>query len=244
LDACAVVAYGHILRPDVLAVPRTGWVNLHFSLLPAWRGAAPVQRAIMAGDTITGATTFLLDEGMDTGPTLGMMTETIRPTDTSGDLLNRLALAGSHLLVATMDGIEAGQLSPAAQPADGISLAPKLTSDDAFLNWSWPALRVSRVARACTPEPGPWTLLSTPGEEAARLRITVGPIRPDITDLAPGQLRPGKRELLVGTGTHAIALDTVHPAGKRPMQAADWARGAHLTSQSTLAITSPQEASQ
>ncbi|GAA1736289.1 methionyl-tRNA formyltransferase [Isoptericola hypogeus] len=229
VDAAPVVAYGHLLRPDVLAVPRLGWVNLHFSVLPAWRGAAPVQHAILAGDEVTGATTFLLDEGMDTGPVLGTATETVRPRDTAGDLLGRLATSGAGLLVATLDALEDGTLRPQAQPADGASVAPKITTDDARVRWDDPALAVDRRVRAVTPAPGAWTTVpATTGVDAAPgVRLGLGPVdlRPDVTDLAPGQVRPGKKEVLVGTATHAVALGQVRPEGKKPMAAADWARG-------------------
>ncbi|HEV6955416.1 MAG TPA: methionyl-tRNA formyltransferase [Promicromonospora sp.] len=222
IDAAPVVAYGHILRPEVLAVPRHGWVNLHFSVLPAWRGAAPVQRALIAGDEVTGATTFLLDEGMDTGPVLGTTTETIRPTDTSGDLLQRLAVSGAQLLVATLDALEDGTLQPQPQPADGVSVAPKLTTDDARITWTDPALAVDRLVRGCTPAPGAWTVLPDGS------RLGVGPVTPraDVVDLRPGEVRALKREVLVGTATHAVALGEVRPVGKKAMPAPDWARGA------------------
>jgi methionyl-tRNA formyltransferase len=224
IDAAPVVAYGHLLRPDVLAVPRLGWVNLHFSVLPAWRGAAPVQHAVMAGDEVTGATTFLLDEGMDTGPVLGTTTETIRPRDTAGDLLDRLARSGADLLVATLDALEDGTLRPHPQPPDGVSIAPKLTTDDARVDWKAPALAVDRRIRGCTPAPGAWTTL--PGDASARLGL--GPVtpRPDVTDLSPGHILAGKKDVLVGTATHAVQLGHVQPPGKKPMPAADWARGA------------------
>ena len=234
VDAAPVVAYGHLLRADVLAVPRHGWVNLHFSILPAWRGAAPVQRAIIGGDEITGATTFLLDEGMDTGPVLGTLTETVRPRDTSGDLLDRLAHAGAGLLVATLDALEDGALNPQDQPADGVSLAAKLTTADARVDFRTPALAVDRLVRGCTPAPGAWT--TVPGPDGAPARLGLGPVtpRPDVTDLKPGELRPGKREVLVGTATHAVELGLVQPVGKKPMAAADWARGARLEAGTVL----------
>lgn len=222
VDAAPVVAYGHLLRPAVLAVPRLGWINLHFSVLPAWRGAAPVQRAVIAGDEVTGATTFLLDEGMDTGPVLGTATETIRPRDTAGDLLDRLAVSGAGLLVATLDALEEGTLRPQPQPADGVSVAPKLTPDDAQVRWDAPALAVDRLVRGCTPAPGAWTTLP----DGARLGLAPVAPRPDVTDLAPGEVRALKKEVLVGTATHAVQLGDVTPVGKRPMPAADWARGA------------------
>ncbi|QAY62697.1 methionyl-tRNA formyltransferase [Xylanimonas allomyrinae] len=226
VDAAPVVAYGHLLRPDVLAAPRHGWVNLHFSILPAWRGAAPVQRAVIAGDEITGATTFLLDAGMDTGPVLGTLTETVRPRDTAGDLLDRLAHAGAGLLTATLDALEDGTLNPQPQPADGISHAAKLTPADAHVDFRDPALAVDRLVRGCTPAPGAWTTLPGPGGDPVRLGL--GPVtpRPEVTDLRPGELRAGKRDVLVGTATHAVELGTVQPVGKRPMAAPDWARGA------------------
>jgi methionyl-tRNA formyltransferase len=222
VDAAPVVAYGHLLRPDVLAVPRLGWINLHFSVLPAWRGAAPVQHAVLAGDEITGATTFLLDDGMDTGPVLGTTTETIRPRDTTGDLLGRLADSGAHLLVATLDALAAGNLAPVPQSPDGATYAPKIGRDDAHVRWDDPALAVDRRIRAVTPAPGAWTTLSDDS------RLGLGPVvpRPDVTDLAPGALRTGKQEVLVGTAPHAVALGDVRPVGKRPMPAPDWARGA------------------
>ncbi|WP_166847750.1 methionyl-tRNA formyltransferase [Isoptericola sp. BMS4] len=226
VDAAPVVAYGHLLRPDVLAVPRLGWVNLHFSVLPAWRGAAPVQHALLAGDQVTGATTFLLDEGMDTGPVLGTATETVRPRDTSGDLLARLATSGAELLVATLDALEAGALQPQAQPADGVSVAPKITTDDARVRWDDPALAVDRRVRAVTPAPGAWTTLPDGS------RLGLGPVTPrpdalpDGDTLAPGQVRAGKKEVLVGTATGPVALGDVRPVGKKAMPAPDWARGA------------------
>jgi methionyl-tRNA formyltransferase len=234
VDAAPVVAYGHLLRPEVLAVPRHGWVNLHFSVLPAWRGAAPVQRALIAGDEVTGATTFLLDEGMDTGPVLGTVTETVRPRDTSGDLLERLARSGAGLLVATLDALEDGTLHPQPQPADGVSVAPKLTTADARVDFRLPALAIDRLVRGCTPAPGAWTTL--PGPDGTPARLGLGPVtaRPDVTDLAPGELRPGKHEVLVGTATHAVALGQVQPVGKKPMPAADWARGARLQAGTVL----------
>ncbi len=219
-EAAAVVAYGNLLPPPVLAIPTHGWVNLHFSLLPAWRGASPVQAAIRAGDDITGATTFRLEEGMDTGPVYGVVTERIADTDTAGDLLTRLATEGARLLVATLDGIEDGTLDPRPQPADGVSYAGKVTADDARLDWARPAVALDRQIRSLTPEPGAWT-------DSPWGRLTVGPARTtDRSDLKPGELAPGKREVLVGTGTTALRLGLVTAPGRKPMDAADWARGA------------------
>ncbi|MBQ0829663.1 methionyl-tRNA formyltransferase [Streptomyces tagetis] len=222
-DCCPVVAYGALLPRRALDVPAHGWVNLHFSLLPAWRGAAPVQHAVMAGDEITGASTFLIEEGLDSGPVYGTVTEEVRPTDTSGDLLTRLAFAGAGLLAATMDGIEDGALKPVPQPADGISLAPKITVEDARIDWSAPALRVDRVVRGCTPAPGAWTTFR--GE---RLKLVQTAPAPGRTDLAPGRPAVGKNSVHVGTGSHAVELLWVQAQGKKPMRAADWARGARI----------------
>ena len=222
VDAAPVVAYGALVTPALLDVPRHGWVNLHFSVLPAWRGAAPVQRAILAGDEVTGATTFRIEKGLDTGPVFGTLTETIRARDTSGDLLGRLSVVGADLLVRTLDALEDGILSPVEQSTDGVSHAPKLEVEDARVVWSHPAYAVDRRIRACTPAPGAWT--TTP--DGARLGL--GPVTLTSEVLPVGEIRVGRKELLVGTATTAVRLGQVTPAGKRPMDAADWARGARL----------------
>ncbi|WP_371679459.1 methionyl-tRNA formyltransferase [Streptomyces sp. NBC_01276] len=222
-DCCPVVAYGALIPRSALEIPARGWVNLHFSLLPAWRGAAPVQQSIMAGDQVTGASTFRIEEGLDTGPVFGVLTEEIRPSDTSGDLLTRLAFAGAGLLSATMDGIEDGTLRAVPQPADGISLAPKITVEDARVDWNAPALRADRVVRGCTPAPGAWTVFR--GE---RLKLISVGLVADRTDLAPGVLAPAKNNVYVGTGSHAVELLWVQPQGKKPMKGADWARGVRI----------------
>ncbi|ARP69251.1 methionyl-tRNA formyltransferase [Streptomyces pluripotens] len=222
-DCCPVVAYGALLPKAALDIPAHGWVNLHFSLLPAWRGAAPVQHALMAGDEITGASTFLIEEGLDSGPVYGTVTERIRPTDTSGDLLTRLAFAGAGLLAATMDGVEDGTLKAMPQPSDGITLAPKITVENAQVDWAAPALRIDRVVRGCTPAPGAWTAFR--GE---RLKlIQVRPV-PERTGLVAGQLAVGKNSVHVGTGSYAVELLWVQAQGKKPMRAADWARGVRI----------------
>lgn len=227
-DCCPVVAYGGLVPPTALAVPPRGWVNLHFSVLPAWRGAAPVQRAVMAGDEITGATTFLLEEGLDTGPVLGRMTEAVRPTDTAGDLLDRLAVAGSGLLVETLDAIEADAIQAVPQRPDGVSHAPKLTVEEARISWAAPGFAIDRQVRGCTPDPGAWTTFR--GE-----RLGIGPITVDSRpDLGPGEVEAGKREVVVGTATTAVRLSTVRPQGKREMAAADWARGVRITDEDVM----------
>jgi methionyl-tRNA formyltransferase len=222
-DACPIVAYGGLIPPDLLALPAAGWVNLHFSLLPAWRGAAPVQHAVMAGDEVTGATTFRVEQALDTGPTYGVMTETIRPTDTAGDLLQRLSTAGAGLLVATLDGLETGDLEAVPQPGEGVSLAPKITVEDARVRWERPALAVDRQIRGCTPSPGAWTTFR--GERLKLLPVTPAVEGPSA---APGEIVPGRRTVHIGTATGPVELGTVQPHGRKPMAAADWARGVRI----------------
>ncbi|MFF2807798.1 methionyl-tRNA formyltransferase [Streptomyces sp. NPDC058000] len=224
-DCCPVVAYGALLPQVALDVPAHGWVNLHFSLLPAWRGAAPVQHAVLAGDEITGATTFQIERGLDSGPVYGVLTEEVRPTDTSGDLLTRLAFAGSGLLVATMDGIEDGTLDAVPQPEEGVTLAPKIEVEDARIDWTAPALRVDRVVRGCAPAPGAWTVFR--GE---RLKVMSAAPAADYDGpaLPAGELAVTKKAVHVGTGSHPVQLLWVQPQGKKPMQAADWARGVRI----------------
>ena len=218
-DCCPVVAYGALVPQAALDIPRYGWVNLHFSLLPAWRGAAPVQHAVLAGDEVTGASTFQIVEALDAGPTYAMISEPIGPTDTSGDLLRRLAERGARLLVDTLDGIADGSLGPAPQPADGITLAPKITVADGQIAWSRPAVELDRLIRGCNPDPGAWTTFR--GD-----RFKINSARPQgATGLAPGDLAVDRRSVRVGTGVGELVLGEVQPPGKRPMDAAAWARG-------------------
>lgn len=222
-DCCAVVAYGALLSAELLAVPAHGWINLHFSLLPAWRGAAPVQAAIAAGDSLTGATTFRIEPALDSGPVYGVVTEAIRPDDTAGDLLGRLAVSGAGLMEATLDGIGDGALSAVPQPADGVSLAPKITVEQARVRWDLPAAVVERRIRAVTPSPGAWTMIGD-------LRVKLGPVAidPEGEALAPGDIRVERSAVRVGTGSQPVVLGQVQPPGKKAMVAADWARGARL----------------
>jgi methionyl-tRNA formyltransferase len=219
-DCCPVVAYGALLPQRVLDIPRHGWINLHFSLLPAWRGAAPVQHAILAGDQITGATTFRIVLELDAGPIFATMSEPIHPDDTAGDLLHRLSLSGARLLVDTLDGIDDGTLTPTPQPETDpqLSYASKINVEDARIDWTQPAKVVDRLVRACTPVPGAWTTFR--GERfkinSARISDSVSP---------PGRLEVSKRSVRVGTASQALELDEVQAQGKRPMAAADWARG-------------------
>lgn len=225
-DCAPVVAYGALLPRPVLDVPKHGWVNLHFSLLPAWRGAAPVQAAVAAGDDMTGASVFQLEEGLDTGPVYGVTTERVRDTDTAGDLLGRLADSGAVLLESVLDGIEDGALTAVPQPLDGVSLAPKVSVESARIRWDRPAQVIDRLVRSVTPAPGAWT-------QVGDLRLKVGPVTP-VGDgvlpepLEPGQLLVRKDGCYVGTATTAVRLSQVQPQGKKLMAAADWARGARL----------------
>lgn len=229
-DCCAVVAYGALLRDDLLAVPPRGWINLHFSLLPAWRGAAPVQAAIAAGDAITGASTFQIEPSLDSGPVYGVVTETIRPTDTAGELLERLAVSGAALLSTTLDGIADSTLTPRPQPTEGVSIAPKITVEQARVRWDLPALVVERRIRAVTPSPGAWTVIGD-------LRIKLGPVDVGNVSGVPGPpepLRPGdihvdRKSVWVGTGSDPVRLGQIQPPGKKFMNAVDWARGARPT---------------
>ena len=228
-DIVPVVAYGALVPPVALEIPRYGWINLHFSLLPAWRGAAPVQHAVLNGDELTGASVFQLEEGLDTGPVFGTLTEPIGPRDTSGDLLDRLAVAGAGLLVQVLDAIGAGRASAVPQPHEGVTLAPKLTVEDAAVRWSDPAFAVDRRIRACTPAPGPWTTFRDE-------RIKLGPVTTQPPKLDGGSTLPAgallveRNRVLVGTATSPVVLGQVQAPGKKPMAADAWARGARVES--------------
>lgn len=218
-DVAAIVAYGGLIPRPALDIPRHGWINLHFSLLPAWRGAAPVQRSLIAGDDVTGAVTFLLEEGLDTGPVFGTLTEAVRPDDTAGALLERLSLSGAVLLTQTLSAVDAGQAAAVPQQGD-VSLAPKLILEDGRLDWQQPALAIGRRARGVTPEPGAWTTL-----DGQRIKLEPVILRPGDPALKPGHLALAGKSVLVGTGSHPVELTRVQPAGKKMMTAADWARG-------------------
>lgn len=223
-ELAVVVAYGGLIPRRTLDAVPLGWVNLHFSLLPELRGAAPVQHALIRCADITGASVFLLDEGLDTGPVLGMMTEAVRAQDTTGSLLARLADAGSELLSQAVTGYLAERIVPVAQSGDP-TLAPKLGREDGRVSWTQPARAVRGRIAGTTPEPGAFTEL-----EGAVLKLARVDEVPQVDDLEPGLLRvePGKNgRVLVGTGSHAVALTEVQPAGKKMMKAADWARGLH-----------------
>lgn len=225
LDCIPVVAYGQLVPPDMLEIPRYGWVNLHFSLLPSWRGAAPVQHAIWAGDQITGATTFILDAGMDTGPILGSMTETIGAHDTAGELLARLADAGSILLRQSIDALSMGKLHPQPQGTADVSYAPKITKSDAQIDWDMPALEIDRRIRATTPNPGAWSFVGPSADDVTHLGMEPIRIVADHHRINAGVVEVERQRILVGTGTQPVQLTNVKPAGKRSMPATDWVRG-------------------
>lgn len=225
-DAIPVVAYGNLVPKDLLDIAPHGWVNLHFSLLPAWRGAAPVQAAINAGDDITGATTFRIEEGLDTGPILGTMTETIQTVDTAGSLLERLSRSGAHLLQATMDGLESGEIVPQPQQGEP-TYAPKITTEDARISWTQPDFAIGRHIRAHSPFPGAWTMH---GDD----RVKIGKVSPlhaaaealgELPHLEPGQLHITKKAVYIGTASNPVRIDELQPVGKKMMNAADWGRG-------------------
>ena len=253
LDAIAVVAYGALVPESMLAIPKYGWINLHFSLLPTWRGAAPIQRAIEHGDEITGATTFQIIKELDAGPVFGYMTYQLPPRATSGEVLRTLALEAAPLLCSTLDAIADGSARPVEQAAGEATYAPKLTSQDAQIRFDRPAMAIDRLIRACTPAPGAWV-------QFRGSRLGLGPVSviwadkddagstnsaartsgtaiahdaaaPRVPSLLPGQLLATKRAVWVGTATTPVSLDTVTPAGKAPMEATAWARGQRLTEQ-------------
>jgi methionyl-tRNA formyltransferase len=218
-DVAAVVAYGALVPQAALDAVPHGWINLHFSLLPQWRGAAPVQRALMAGDTVVGASTFLLEAGLDTGPVLGTMTDEVRPDDTAGTVLERLSRTAAPLLADSLRAVVDGSARPAPQQGD-VTHAPKLTAEDGRVRWSDPAVAVAHRVRGATPEPGAWTRL-----DERRLKLDLVLPRPDVRDLAPGRCVLRGDAVLVGTGSYAVQLTRVQPAGKKTMEATAWARG-------------------
>ena len=217
IDCVVVVAFGGLVPDELLTIPKLGWINVHFSLLPAWRGAAPVQHAIRAGDDMSGVTTFRIDSGLDTGDVFGHVATPIRSGETSGQLLERLSHEGATLLVQTLLGLDSGQIVPIPQPAHGVSLARKIVVNDARIDWTHPALAIERRIRAMTPDPGAWTTCA-----GKRVKITDVKVAPDLTDLHPAhaQLRDGS--VFVGTGSHALLIGTVHEEGRNPTPAVVW----------------------
>jgi len=218
-DLGVIVAYGGLVREPLLSMPRLGWINLHFSLLPRWRGAAPVQRAIIAGDSTTGASVFQLVPELDAGDLYGHLSQPIGAHETAGHLLDSLAVSGAELLVHVIDAIADGDVQPEPQRGE-VTLAPKLTLDDGRIDWTRPAVVVDTLIRGVTPEPGAFTML-----DDQRLKVLEAAIARDRAALAPGVIAMDGGALLVGTATDPIELISVHPAGKKPMRAADWWRG-------------------
>lgn len=238
-DIAAVIAYGNILPKNVLDAVPMGWYNLHFSNLPKWRGAAPAQRAIWAGDATTGADVFKVGEGLDDGPIVASMTIELTGRETSGELLDRLAEEGAPMYVDALAAVGDGTATFTPQPAEGLEYAHKITVEDARIDWNDSAEAIDRQIRACTPHPGAWTKLYAEGTNiaesepitlhilAARPADAANPNTP--TDLQPSVLKAGKKNVWVGTGTTALELTEVKAQGKKAMRAADWARGARLS---------------
>lgn len=218
-DACPVIAYGALIPQRVLEVPRLGWLNVHYSLLPRWRGAAPVQRAIMAGDEVTGVTVFRLVAAMDAGPVFASEEVPVAPDETAGELLGRLTPVGARLLVDVLDDLAGDRAVATDQPSEGITVAAKLTVDEARLDWTRGAAELARVVRACNPSPMAWTMWG--GE---RFRILKARPLPD-GGLVPGDLLPDRHSPRVGTGEGCLELVQVHPQGKRDMPAQAWVNG-------------------
>lgn len=214
LDVAVLVAFGQLIRSDALSVPLRGFLNVHFSVLPRWRGAAPVQRAIMAGDRRVGVTVMVLDEGLDTGPTVATRSTALGRGESGGDVLDRLAVDGADLLARILDPYVSGRMAPTPQP-DGATLAPKLTPQDRMIDWSEPADRTVDRIRALAPRPGATAMF-----QGAPVKILAAEAADE--ELRPGELTEGA---LVGAGDGAVRLVTVQPAGKQAMSAADWMRG-------------------
>jgi methionyl-tRNA formyltransferase len=218
-ECCPIVAYGGLIPRSLLDLPAHGWVNVHYSLLPRWRGAAPVQHAILAGDEVTGVTVFELVEALDAGPVLATAEYRLGPDETAGAALTALTGLGTRVLIDTLDALEAGTAVAQDQAEDGVTLAPKLTVAGARIDWTQPAVAIDRQVRANNPSPVAWTEL-----DGDRFRVLEAvPVAG--AGLAPGELRPDKRDVLVGTGSGSLQLRLVQPAGKRPLAAADWGRG-------------------
>ncbi|MFU8948004.1 methionyl-tRNA formyltransferase [Mycetocola zhadangensis] len=217
-DLGVIVAYGGLVREPLLSTPRHGWINLHFSLLPAWRGAAPVQRSLIAGDSVTGASVFQLVPELDAGDLFGTVQHTVDPDVTAGVLLDELADVGSELLVSVVDDIASGAATAVPQTGE-VSLAPKLSLDDGRLDWTRTADELFNRYRGVTPEPGAHTTVN-----GARFKVVAARLRSDVS-LAPGEFAFHDKAVLIGTGSTALELVTVQPAGKAAMRAADWWRG-------------------
>lgn len=219
VDVAVLVAFGMLIRVDALTVPAAGIVNVHFSLLPRWRGAAPVHRAILAGDTRTGVTLMQLDAGLDTGPIFTSASTVIGPEETAGDLTDRLATIGAAVLVRWLPAITAGTVTPVAQSDERASTAPKVAPDDRLLGPELDPATFVRSVRALTPAPGAWIR-----HDGGRMRIHAAAVAAD-ADLPAGRLDTAGDRLLLGVTGGAVELRQVQPEGKRPMPGIAWARG-------------------
>ncbi|MGL4340505.1 MAG: methionyl-tRNA formyltransferase [Rhodoglobus sp.] len=218
-DLGVIVAYGGLLREPLLSAPRLGWINLHFSLLPRWRGAAPVQRAIMAGDEVTGASVFQLVKELDAGVVYGTMTATVGAQQTAGDVLDSLAVSGSELLLQVVDALAAG--TARGEPQSGeITLAPKLMLAEGDIDWGRSASVIHAVIRGVTPEPGAFTTV-----DGKRLKILGATVAEAAARLDPGVMELCGSTVLIGTASDPLHLITVQPAGRTAMDAASWWRG-------------------
>jgi len=218
-DLGVIVAYGGLVREPLLSAPRLGWINLHFSLLPRWRGAAPVQRAIIAGDELTGASVFQLVPELDAGDVYGQLTQPIGALETSGHLLESLSETGAELLMRVVDNLADGTARAEEQSGD-VTLAPKLELEDGHIDWSTDAVTIANRIRGVTPEPGAFALV-----DGTRVKILSAAIARDAATIPAGRLELDGRRVLAGTSTTPIELIQVHPAGRKPMDAADWWRG-------------------
>jgi methionyl-tRNA formyltransferase len=221
LDACAVVAYGALLPQRVLDAGGRGFVNLHFSLLPRWRGAAPVQHALRAGDAVTGVSTFVLDKGMDTGPLLRTVEVPIDPDESAGELLARLAAIGAPVLVDALRDLVAG-VEPSPQPEAGATLAPKITPEDVVIDFSAPSRQVADLTRSADPAPGAHTTWR--GERLKVFRAV--PVEEEPAAAAAGTIVAVRKDgVIVACGQGAVRLTAVQPAGKSRMDGAAFANG-------------------
>lgn len=218
IDAVIVIAYGAMIPESLLDVPKHGFINLHFSLLPTWRGAAPVQHTILNGDELTGVTAFRIDKGLDTGPILGTVSTQVTASENSGELLERLTDMGSMLMLQLLDGLQSGQVTAHEQSPHDVSYAHKISTDDARIVWTHPGLAVVRRIRAMAPAPGAWTMH---GDE--RIKIAHAQLAMDVTDLAPGEVRVTDGKILVGTASQAIEVLQAQRPGKTMSPAKQWA---------------------
>lgn len=223
IDLVVTIGYGVILPVEVLSVPRYGFINLHFSHLPAWRGAAPVQRAILHGDRVLGLTVFALDQGMDTGPIYAQEDVLPQPYESAGEILERMALLGPDVIAKALTMIESGFV-PVAQSREGVSYAPKISKEEARITWNLDSMRIDRHIRAFTPDPGAWTTWRNSSIRVDRARPTAGG-----GDLHPATLSVQSGNIVVACADgSALVLEEVTPAGKKTMSAKSWANGARI----------------